>query len=238
MQAALRLVYPARCITCGDPVADDAGICTACWPEVPFTSGTCCDACGTVLQGAATVDRELCDDCMTTQRPWRHGRAGVMYQGMARRLVLGLKHGDRHDVVAPAARWMARAGADILTPDSVLVPIPLHWLRLFQRRFNQSALLARAVADHVGCDVCPDALTRVRPTPSLDRRPAAERYEVLGGAIQVAPAYAARIKNAHVIVIDDVMTSGATFSAATEALLAAGAQAVDVLALARVGKAP
>ena len=236
IQTAVRLVYPPRCLGCGDLVDSDFGLCATCWRDTPFIGGTTCAACGIPLQGPDDGHRIECDDCIATPRPWRDGRAALMYRDRARRIVLGLKHGDRADLVQSAADWMARAGADILQPGCVLVPVPLHWLRLARRRYNQSALLAQALARRTGLIACPDLLQRVRRTPSQDGRTATQRAENLTGAIRVHPRRAEMARGASVVLVDDVMTSGATLSACTDACIAAGANRVDVLVLARVGK--
>jgi len=235
LRGVLRAVYPPQCLTCEAPVTEEGTLCPACWPGVPFIHGLACDKCGAALPGES-AGAVVCDDCLSIARPWGQGRAVLNYAGGARRLVLGLKYGDRHDVVAPAGRWLARAARPLLRADSVIAPVPLHWWRLFRRRYNQAALLAGAVAVETGAPHLPDLLIRRRATGNQDGRTRADRFANLQGAIVVRAARAARIEGRHVLLIDDVMTSGATLAAATEACFAAGADAVDVLALARVGR--
>ncbi|KUF09542.1 ComF family protein [Pseudoponticoccus marisrubri] len=235
MQMLVQMLYPPRCLSCGGLVETDFGLCGACWRETPFTSGLTCDLCGTPLPGQS--DRaEHCDDCLATARPWDHGRAALLYRDKGRRLVLALKHGDRHDIARPAARWMARTSRDMLQQDTLIVPVPLHLRRLLRRRFNQSALLAQALAAETGLDCCPDALTRHVATPSLEGRTREDRFATLSGALRVTPAHASRIAGRPVLLVDDVMTSGATLAASAEACLAAGASSVCVSVLARVAK--
>ena len=169
-------------------------------------------------------------------RPWARGRAAILYKDSARRMVLGLKHGDRIDLVGPAAGWMRRAGAPLLTGDPLVAPVPLHWFRLLRRRYNQSALLGQALARGAGLDWCPDLLVRPRPTPPQDHGDRDARFRNVAGAIRAHPARAGRLSGRQILLVDDVMTSGATFAAATEACLEAGAASVSVLALARVAK--
>jgi len=235
LQEALRVLYPPHCLTCDAPVGEEGTLCPACWPDVPFIHGLSCDKCGMPLPGesAAAVH---CDDCLVVARPWGHGRAVLLYAGGGRRLVLGLKHGDRHDIAAPAGRWLARAARPLLRADSVIAPVPLHWWRLFRRRYNQAALLSGAVARETGTAHIPDLLIRRRHTGSQDGRSRAQRFANMQDAIALRPARATRIEGRHVLLIDDVMTSGATLSAASEACFAAGADAVDVMVLARVGR--
>lgn len=235
-QTALAAIYPPRCLGCGGMVAQDFGLCATCWAETRFIGGTSCDSCGVPLPGAADDAALHCDACLTAPKPWDHGRAALMYAGIGRKLVLQLKHADRQEIAIPAANWMARATADILTPETLIAPVPLHWMRLARRRYNQSALLAGALAQHAGLDWCPDLLLRKRRTPSLDGKNREERAEVLRGAFAINPRRRHRIVGRSVLIVDDVMTSGATLSECAEACRAAGAGRVCVSVLARVGK--
>jgi ComF family protein len=236
MQGALQLLYPPQCISCSAPVQSDFGLCAACWRETPFISGLTCDQCGVPLPGDDPEEETRCDDCLTMARPWDRGRAALMYAGNGRRLVLALKHGDRMDLARPASRWMLQAAAPILRPGMLVVPVPLHWMRLFRRRFNQAALLSRAVAKSAGLEHCPDALVRRRSTGNQDGKTREARFQNLVGAFQVPTARERRLSGRDVLLVDDVMTSGATFAAATEALVTAGAATVSTLSLARVAK--
>lgn len=235
MQAALHVFYPPQCISCAAPVTTDFGLCAECWRETPFVAGLVCDKCGLPLQGEAG-EHALCDDCLTIARPWARGRAALLYRDNARRLVLALKHGDRMDLARPASGWMQRAAGPLLKPEMLVVPVPLHWMRLLRRRYNQAALLSRAIAHAAGLEHCPDALVRRRSTGSQDHKTRDARFANLVGAFAVPKVRQGLIRDRQVLLVDDVMTSGATFSSATDALLAAGAQSVDVLSLARVAK--
>lgn len=236
LQGALQLLYPPQCISCSQPVQSDFGLCADCWRETPFISGLVCDQCGLPLPGQDADERALCDDCMTIARPWERGRAALMYDENGRRLVLALKHGDRMDLARPAAGWMLRAARPILKPGMLVVPVPLHWTRLFRRRFNQAALLSRHIAKAAALEHCPDALTRRRSTGNQDGKTRDARFANLVGAFAVPRARERWVNDRDILLVDDVMTSGATFSAASEALFAAGARSVSVLGLARVAK--
>ncbi len=160
----------------------------------------------------------------------------MLYSGRARALILALKHGDRPELARPAARWMALAGRDVLKPDMLIAPVPLHWSRLIKRRYNQSALLAQHLARETGLDVYPDALVRQTQTPVLDGKTAAQRSETLDGVIVPHPKRRHHLEGRDVLLVDDVMTSGATLAACTRACQNAGANHIFVLVLARVAK--
>lgn len=175
-----------------------------------------------------------CDDCLRVARPWAQGRAAILYQDNGRDLVLALKHGDRLDLAPAAARWMHRAALPMLEPGMMVAPVPLHWWRLIRRRYNQSALLSAGIARLAGLDHCPDLLQRPRRTPTQDGKSRDARFANMQGALRLHPRRSAMGR--HVLIVDDVMTSGATLAAAAEACLAGGAAKVSVVALARVVK--
>ena len=236
MQAALHLIYPPQCLSCDARVTTDFGLCGECWRGTPFITGLVCNQCGTPLPGQDTGHPETCDDCLTIARPWSQGRAALLYRDNARHLVLALKHGDRLDLAHPAAAWLLKAAQPMLQSGMLVAPIPLHWLRLIRRRYNQSAMLSTALARLAHLDHCPDLLIRRRHTPSQEGRSRDARFANLTNALAIHPRRADRVVGRQVLLVDDVMTSGATFAAAAEACVAAGAIGVSVLALARVAK--
>ena len=236
-QSALRLIYPPRCVSCGEMVERDFALCAACWGQMDFIAGLVCDCCGTPLPGEDGGTPEYCDDCLARPRPWSRGRAALLYRDKARKLVLSLKHGDRTELARPAAEWMLRAGRAILTPGMVVAPVPLHRWRLLRRRYNQAALLSQALAEGASLAHIPDLLIRRRKTRVQDGMGAEQRFANLAGAIAVHPRHRERLRDRTVLLVDDVMTSGATLSVAAEACLAAGAREVRILVLARVAKA-
>lgn len=236
IQTALQLVYPPRCVSCGELVDDDFGLCGPCWRDTPIISGLCCDLCGVPLPGGTEDEIAKCDACLKITRPWSKGRSVLVYRDNARKLVLALKHGDRHDIVHLARPWMARIAKALVAPHTIIAPVPLHWTRLLKRRYNQSALLAQNLACSVSCSYCPDLLVRKKHTASLEGMGYDARFQTLDGAISVHPRRKALLHQRQVLLVDDVMTSGATLSACAQTCLASGAKDVRVLALARVAK--
>ena len=160
----------------------------------------------------------------------------ALYDDVARGLVHRLKYEDRHDLARPMARMMAGAGRDLIAQADCIVPVPLHRWRLWRRRFNQAALLARPLADGAGLPFLPNALIRRRATRSQVGLSRAGRAENLSGAFHVPPAEAYRIAGLRVLLVDDVRTTGATANAAARALLRGGAASVDLLTFALVGE--
>ncbi len=233
---ALALIYPEQCVLCESQVSEAGGLCSECWRETPFLTGHLCDSCGARLKGSGDGAVDHCDACISFPRPWMRGRAALGYAGAARRLVLGIKHADRTDLMAPAANWMARAGVDILDTKPLLVPIPIHRTRLIRRRYNQSAELVHLIAKTTGCDECTDALERPVATKKQDGMSIEDRFENVRASMRVPASRLNVVKDRDVCLVDDVMTSGATLNAASEALLEAGASQVSVLVLARVEK--
>lgn len=237
MQSLLRVLYPLQCVTCDAFVEEGAALCGSCWKGANFISGLVCDCCGTPLPGE-DEGPVLCDDCMSIARPWSRGRAVFLYSDIARRIVLSLKHADRTDLALPAARWIAQAAKPLIHEDILIVPVPLHWRRRVKRRFNQSAEIARALSDLTGKDFAPEALSRTKRTKSLNGLTRAERFDVLSEAICVPASQRDTVAGRDVLLIDDVMTSGATLAACAEALNQAGAASINVAVLARVAKEP
>jgi predicted amidophosphoribosyltransferase len=226
-------IYPPRCIACPEPTEAPHGLCPSCWRETHFIAGGACACCGVPLVGAGGAD-DLCDRCLRHPPPWRRGAAAVVYGGAARRAVLAFKHGDRLDLADPLAGWMAAAGRDLLEGCDLITPVPLHWRRLLARRYNQASELAKRLGRRAGRPVVPDLLHRTRRTVPQERMDHAARAANQAGAIAVTSRRRALIAGRAVLLVDDVMTSGATLSASAECLLAAGAGRVDVLVLARV----
>ncbi len=236
IQTVVEMIYPPRCLSCGALTESDFGLCGPCWRDTPFIGGAVCDCCGVPVPGARDGHRIECDDCLRTPRAWQDGRAALLYQGAAKSLVLALKHGDRPELARPAARWMAQVGQELFRPNMLIAPVPLHWSRLIRRRYNQSAQLAHHLGRETGLAVCPDLLVRTVRTPVLDGKTAAERSLTLANVIEANRKRAHLMRGKDVLLVDDVMTSGATLEACARVCQASGANHIFVLVLARVAK--
>jgi ComF family protein len=235
LRATLDVLLPPHCLTCDRPVDAPGQFCLECFRGVAFIAEPCCVHCGVPFpnKGLGGPER-LCPGCRAHPAPWEQARAALRYDGHAKRLLLPFKHADRPELAQALAPMMARAGAALLRRAELIVPVPLHRRRLFSRRYNQAALLVHALARLSRVPAVPDLLRRTRATVSLGELGATARAEAVAGAFAVRPHRAARLAGRRVLLVDDVMTSGATASACTEVLLAAGAAAVDVLVAARV----
>lgn len=226
------LIYPPRCLACPELTHAPHGLCAACWRETHFIAGTTCGKCGAPLMGSA--DGDVCERCERHPPAWDRGAAAVVYEGAGRRVVLALKHGDRLDMVGPLAGWMATAGRDLIADCDLIAPVPLHWKRLVKRRYNQSAELAKSLSRRSGRPAVVDLMTRVRATIPQEGMTRDARMKNQSGALAVTPRRRAAVAGMAVLLIDDVLTSGATLSACADCLRDAGAHRIDVLALARV----
>ena len=235
LTAVLDLLLPPECLACTAQVITQGLFCAACFAATTWIADPVCHRCGLPFPSNAAAGRDhTCQACRAAPPAFAAARAALLYDSGARRLILPFKHADRPELAASLAPFLVRAGAPLLARADVLVPVPLHRSRLFARRYNQAALLARAIGRRAGKPVLVDALRRTRPTASLEGKSAAEREAALQGAFAVRPARAAALVGKRVLLIDDVLTSGATADACARALLAAGAASVDVLAAARV----
>jgi len=231
-RSALDLLFPPLCTACRVPLSEPHSLCAACWRAIAFLDGPCCAQCGYPFDfdpGAGT----LCGGCLARPPAFDKARAVMRYDDKSRDLILAFKRADRLDLVPAFANWLGRAGRTLLEEADLIVPVPLHRSRLWQRRYNQSALLAQELSRRTGLASDPFLLERVRRTPSQGQMPSAKarRRNVLG-AFRVVnqPLPAGKT----VLLIDDVYTTGATLEACARALKRAKAKRILVLTLARV----
>jgi len=231
-RVVLDAALPPLCPSCRKPVAEDGGLCPGCWSQLSFITPPYCERLGIPFAydpGPGVLSMQAIADPPAYQR----ARAAVRYDDIARTLVHALKYGDRLDLAPTLGRWMVQAGAPLLAEADALVPVPLHWRRLWWRRFNQSAALAEVIAARVKLPVA-HALARVKATRQQVGLTASERALNVQGAFRVRDQTRADVKGRRFVLVDDVLTSGATIDACTRVLLRAGAASVDVLVFARV----
>lgn len=231
------LVVPPVCLSCHARLDRQDTICGACWRQISFIRAPLCDRLGIPMPfGAASAGPLISAAAAADPPAWGRARAVAVYEsrGVMAGLIHGMKYADRHDARRMFGRWLADAGAELIADADVIVPVPLTRRRLIQRQFNQSALLARELAAVTGVGWSPLALVKMRETMPQVSLSGSARRENLRGAFAVAPRRRGEIEGRRVVLLDDVITTGATAEAATKALLSAGAARVDVLALATV----
>lgn len=226
-------VLPPLCLGCGEIVGTSGALCAACWPNFAFIASPHCARCGTPFAEELGSEAQ-CASCLARPPRFRKARAALVYDDKSRRLVLPFKHGDRTDMARTCGGWMARAGAELLAEADLVAPVPLHWRRLLTRRYNQALLLARAVSRSATVRLAPDLLRRRRWTGSQAGLAARERRSNVREAFEINGRWRADLKGKSVLLIDDVLTTGATADACVRALRRGGARHVDVLTLARV----
>jgi ComF family protein len=233
----LDLLYPPVCIACRQQVTDPNGLCPECWRSLHFLEGPACSICGMPFE----IDpggEMLCASCIAHPPAFDKARAIFRYDDASKKPILALKHADRLDLVPAFGRWLERAGRELLGRTDIIVSVPLHRVRLWKRRYNQSAELARSTARMSGKPADPSLLHRVRSTPSQGTMPSASaRRTNVRGAFAVPRNRADAVAGKRILLVDDVMTTGATVNACAKALKKADAAAVYVLALARVVRA-
>lgn len=227
------LVFPPRCPLCGDAIGDQSGLCPACWATLVIPAGMVCATCQRPLPEQHTGHAVHCAPCL--QSPPMHAgiAAGTLYNEPSRQLVLAFKHGGRI-ALAPMMAGLIAARLLPVAEDAVIVPVPLHRWRLWRRGYNQAVLLAQALGRQTGRNVLVDALVRTKQTPVLGGLGKSERRKVLAGAIRVRDSRKARLVGRQIVLVDDVLTSGATTDACVRVLRQAGASSVTIACFARV----
>lgn len=227
------LVFPPRCPLCGEGLAAQSGLCAPCWSQLAIPGQPCCASCQRPLESSHAVGT-ICAPCLA--EPPRHDgiAAGTLYNDASRKLILAFKHGHRIALAPMLARLIAAQLPPEVGEGWLVVPVPLHRWRLWSRGFNQSALLGRELAGLRGADLVVDALVRTKRTPTLGGLGRKARARALAGAIAINPRRANRLAGAKVLLVDDVLTSGATSEASVKALKRAGADRVVVACFARV----
>lgn len=227
----LDLLLPPRCICCDRFTSGDVGVCGSCWQKIPFLERPWCARLG-IPFSHDVGDGALSPRAIADPPVFDRLRAVTHYHGPARDLVLALKFGRRRELAAPMGRWMARAGAELLD-GAIVVPVPLHWTRLWQRRFNQAADLARHVSRLSGAPYRPDLLLRSKRTRQQVGLAATDRRKNVRRAFRVKAQGQLVLSGKRAVLVDDVFTTGSTAAACTKVLLEAGVACVDVLTFAQ-----
>lgn len=228
-------VLPPLCPACGRLAERPQALCAPCWSRVDWIDRPVCDRLGLPLPFAGD-GVSLSPAAIAAPPAWARARAAARYEGPARDIVHGFKYADRPEGAALLAAAMARAGRDLLADAELIVPVPLHRVRLAMRRYNQAAVLAHELGRLADRPVATGLLARVRPTRQQVGLTARQRRDNVGGAFRVAPASQAMLAGRRVLLVDDVLTTGATLTACTRTLLKAGAGEVDVIVFARVAE--
>ncbi|MEA2859785.1 MAG: hypothetical protein QOC72_1824 [Methylobacteriaceae bacterium] len=232
---ALDILYPPACLACRKATAAHHALCPECWGEMRFIERPYCERLGTPFAQDLRTPGLISPEAMADPPVFGRARAVVRYDdGPARRLVHRLKYSDRLELARPMGAWMARAGAEVLAEADLIVPVPLHRFRLMSRRFNQAATLAHSVSQASAVPVDSQALVRTKPTPPQVGLSRPQRAGNVQGAFRLVEEAKPKIFGAGIVLVDDVLTSGATANAASRALLRGGAKSVDVLVFARV----
>jgi ComF family protein len=234
LRAALDLALPPLCAACRQPV-EGRGLCPACWSKLSFITRPYCERLGIPFvydPGPGILSMEA----IAHPPAYHRARAAVRFDEISRALVHALKYADRLDLAPMMGRWIAHAGRELLAEADALVPVPLHWRRLWARRFNQSAMLAAAISRETGLPVAAGALKRIKPTTQQFGLSRTERAANVQGAFRVPADGKAEVTRRRLVLIDDVLTTGATVDGCARALLRAGAANVDVLVFARVAE--
>jgi ComF family protein len=231
----LDAVLPPRCLKCGEVVASDAqgALCPACWQKLSFLGPPCCACCGQPFEFDLGPGA-LCGACIERPPAFDRARAVLRYDEASRDLILAFKHADRTSLAPAFGTWLNRAGAELLAESDLIVPVPLHWSRLFSRRYNQAALLAQALGHVSGKTVLPDLLIRRRATQKQGHLGRLARQRNVAGAFALNPRKASAAQGRNVLLVDDVVTTGATIANCAKVLRKGGAARIDVLAIARV----
>lgn len=233
LTVALNFVLPPRCASCGVQTGSTGGLCTECWIQARFIAAPQCSQCGYPFE-LDFGEGVRCGPCLSRPPYFDRARAAVAYDDRIGHIVIAFKHGDRADLAPGLAAWMRRAGGELLQDADLIAPVPLHRRRLFSRRYNQSSLLGQPLARAAGIPFIGDLVIRQRETDSQGHLSPAARRRNVEGAFRVAAHHKDMLKDKRVLLIDDVLTTGATVNAIARRLKREGARAVDVLTVTRV----
>ncbi len=235
-RAALNFLLPPRCLSCRGRVEDQGTLCAACWKDLTLLEEPCCYRCGYPFP-YRMPEESLCPSCIRRLPAFDRARAVFRYDDASRALILAFKHSDEIHGAPVYGQWLARAGAVLLAEADLIAPVPLHPRRLLRRRYNQAGLLAQAAGKRAATPVAVDLLRRRRHTATQAQKSPSARRRNVQGAFAVHERWKSQVQGRRIVLVDDVLTTGATVEECARVLCRAGAGAVDVLTLARVIRA-
>ena len=230
--ALINQLFPPRCFACGELAQDHGNLCAECWSVMDFIAPPFCDCCGEPFE-YHLKDATRCMACLLEPPPFTTARAVFRYSDVSRKLITGYKYHDRTHATPMFVRWLKRAGEGVIQDAELLIPVPLHPRRLLKRRYNQAALLARKLGHETGKPTLVDGLIRTRHTQQQAGLNREERAQNVQGVFVVNAKKIHHIQGKRIVLVDDVMTTGATVRACAIALREAGAADVSILTLAR-----
>lgn len=234
-QKILNFILPPQCINCSTPVFQQGGLCATCWEKIAFISNPLCFVCGFPFN-VQIENENICGPCARKKSLFTKARAAIYYNDASKPMILRFKHSDALHIAPLFVEWLYQAGQELFHQTDYLVPIPLHWSRLVYRGYNQAALLSQKLSKKTKIAHLPDLLERNRKTPPQGNLTAKEREKNVLNAFNLNKKYQNLIRDKHILLIDDVLTSGATVRACTKILKKSGAKQVNILTLARVIK--
>lgn len=228
----LDLLFPPQCLNCKIRVPEHGTLCVSCWQQIRFISDPLCACCGVPFD-YDIGNGALCAGCINKTPPYSKARAIFCYDEHSNKLITSLKYADQTQLAKVYGKWLVRA-EDIIADSDIIIPVPMHYLRFVKRRFNQSALISLYLSKNIKIKTIPDAIKRIRKTKPQAGLTRSQRDKNVKNVFIIEKKYLPIIKGKNILLIDDVMTTGATINQCTKILLKAGAKRVNVLTLARV----
>ncbi|NCY12444.1 MAG: ComF family protein [Burkholderiaceae bacterium] len=221
----LDMALPPLCLNCDAPVSRNQSLCPDCWKAISFISDPCCQRCGLPFEVPVEAGT-LCTDCLTDPPDYTAGRSVFLYDDASKEMILKFKHGDQMHPAIAMGEWLAKAASDFMPQLDVIIPVPLHYWRLWRRRYNQAALLAQKISQFTGKPVDLQVLQRVKPTHSQGHHNRTERHKNMSKAFRVSSSRREQIDGKTVLLVDDVLTTGSTIHSLATTLKQSGAKRV------------
>ncbi len=230
------IVLPPSCLFCKNPVQsfDTPQLCGDCWKDIHFISKPYCNICGTPMEYGE--EDQICLGCMQTKPSYDYLRSSIIYEKLGRELIINFKHYDQPNLGKIMSKWLLHTINEL--PEfnrlnTIIIPVPMHWKKIFMRKYNQASILAQLVAREFGIDYVPDFLIRTKFTKSQESLGTKERLLNIKGTFACNRKYIRHITSKEIILVDDVHTTGATINECSRVLKQAGAIKVSVITVAR-----